>query len=123
VWASKYFSFVIEEKETSFISGLAGLFGVFIKLFQVFAEMGTEFLYKMYIPSYHSTRDLDDSSGDVRWPSHHENKAFGQYHDMLAAKPEIDRYSGYDKEHLRQTILRHENTFKHQVCFISTLYC
>lgn len=77
--------------------------------------MGTEFLYKMYIPGYHSTRDLDDSSGDARWPSHHENKAFGQYHDMLAAKPEIDRYSGYDKEHLRQTILRHENTFKHQV--------
>ncbi|KAJ6396385.1 hypothetical protein OIU77_021421 [Salix suchowensis] len=77
--------------------------------------MGTEFLYKMYIPGYHSTRDLDDNGGDVRWPSHHENKALGKYHSMLAAKPEIDRYSGYDKEHLRQTIMRHENTFRHQV--------
>ncbi|KAJ6753103.1 hypothetical protein OIU74_027876 [Salix koriyanagi] len=77
--------------------------------------MGTEFLYKMYMPGYNSTKDLDDSSGNGSWPSHHENKAYEQHHGMLAANPEINRYSGYDKEHLRQTILRQENTFRHQV--------
>ncbi|KAF9663776.1 hypothetical protein SADUNF_Sadunf17G0087200 [Salix dunnii] len=77
--------------------------------------MGTEFLYKMYMPGYNSTKDLDDSSGNGSWPSHHENKVFEQHNGMLAAKPEINRYSGYDKEHLRQTILRQENIFRHQV--------
>ncbi|KAJ6371284.1 hypothetical protein OIU77_001733 [Salix suchowensis] len=77
--------------------------------------MGTEFLYKMYMPGYNSTKDIDDSSGNGSWPSHHENKAYEQHHGMLAANPEINRYSGYDKEHLRQTILRQENTFRHQV--------
>ncbi|XP_011035821.1 PREDICTED: uncharacterized protein LOC105133492 [Populus euphratica] len=77
--------------------------------------MGTEFLYKMYIPGYNSMKDLDESSGNGSWPSRHENKAFEQHHGMLAAKPEIDRYSGYEKEHLRQTMLRQENTFRHQV--------
>ena len=84
-------------------------------MFAVFAGMGTEFLYKMYMPGYNSMKDLDESSENGSWPSRHENKAFEQHHGVFAAKPEIDRYSGYDKEHLRQTILRQENTFRHQV--------
>lgn len=77
--------------------------------------MGTEVQHKMYFPEFYSMRDLDDSTGNAGWPLHHGNKTFGQYYGILSSRSAIDEYTGCEKEHMRQTILRHENIFRHQV--------
>lgn len=85
--------------------------------------MGTEVEPKMYLPGYYTLRDLDDNVGNGSWSVHNESRTSknGQYYDILLTSPAIDGYPGYDKEQLKQTILKHEYIFKHQVCVISTL--
>ncbi|KAF2299395.1 hypothetical protein GH714_031821 [Hevea brasiliensis] len=84
--------------------------------------MGTKMQPKMYLSGYYPMRDLNDGTGNFTWPSHHENKAFGQYYDIFTARPAIDGYLGYDKEQLRQTILKHETIFRKQLHELHRLY-
>lgn len=43
------------------------------------------------------------------------------YCNSFLTSPAIDVYLGHDKGQLRQTILKHEYIFRHQVCIVSTL--
>ena len=85
--------------------------------------MGTEVQSKMYIPSYYSMRDVNDDASNSSWSLHHENKALmnGQYYDLFLTRQTVEGYLGYEKEQLRQTILRHESIFRHQVLFVMLL--
>lgn len=90
------------------------------------AGMGTEVQSKMYLPGpgYYTIRDLDDNAINGSWNLHHETRALksGQYYEMFLTGPSIEGYSGYDKQQMRQTILNHEVTFRHQVCFFPILF-
>lgn len=86
--------------------------------------MGTEVQYKMYLPGYYSLLDVTNNAGKASWPLHHEKKSSisGQYHDMFLTRPYMDGYEGYDMEKLRQTILKHEAIFRHQLHELHHLY-
>lgn len=79
---------------------------------------------KMYIPSYYSMRDVNDDASNSSWSLHHENKALmnGQYYDLFLTRQTVEGYLGYEKEQLRQTILRHESIFRHQLRELHRLY-
>ncbi|XP_012084767.1 uncharacterized protein LOC105644113 isoform X2 [Jatropha curcas] len=76
--------------------------------------MGTKVQHKMYLSGYYPMKDLNDSNGNGNWPSHHENKTFGQCYGLLSAKPATDGYIANEKEQLRQTIMKHETVFRQQ---------
>ncbi|GLU10975.1 hypothetical protein SLE2022_277490 [Rubroshorea leprosula] len=82
--------------------------------------MGTEVQLKMHFPGYYSLRDLNHDTGKVSWPLHHENKNFELYHNFFSTRPAID--IGCDKEQLRQTILKQESIFRHQLHELHRLY-
>ncbi|XP_065855999.1 uncharacterized protein [Euphorbia lathyris] len=84
--------------------------------------MGTKVQHKMYLPGYYPMRDLNNGIGNGSWPSHHEDKTFVQYYGMFSAQPTIDGYVGYEKEQLRQTILKHEMIFRQQLHELHRLY-
>ena len=91
---------------------------------ELIAGMGTEVQSKMYIPSYYSMRDVNDDASNSGWSRHHENKALmnGQYYDLFLPRQTVEGYLGYEKEQLRQTILRHESIFRHQVLFVMPFF-
>ncbi|KAA8530407.1 hypothetical protein F0562_005116 [Nyssa sinensis] len=89
-----------------------------------FFGMGTEIQSKTYLPGYYSMKDLNDNVGNSLWGLYHEEKTLknGQYHESFFPRPAIDGYLGYDKEQLRQTILKHESIFRHQLQELHRLY-
>ncbi|WCJ25650.1 hypothetical protein M5689_007520 [Euphorbia peplus] len=84
--------------------------------------MGTKVQHKMYLPGYYPTRDLNNGTGNGSWSSHNEDKTFGQYYGIFSAQPAIDGYVGFEKEQLRQTILKHEMIFRQQLHEMHRLY-
>ncbi|XP_059670393.1 uncharacterized protein LOC132315949 isoform X2 [Cornus florida] len=86
--------------------------------------MGTEIQSKTYFPGYYSMRNLNDNASTDFWALCHEERTLknGQNYDLLLTRPFVDGYSGYDKEQLRQTILKHESIFRHQLQELHRLY-
>ncbi|GLU01841.1 hypothetical protein SLE2022_191230 [Rubroshorea leprosula] len=82
--------------------------------------MGTEVQSKMHLPGYYSLRDLSSDTGKVSWPLHHEKKNFEPYNNLFLTRPAID--IGCDMEQLRETILKHESIFRHQLHELHRLY-
>ncbi|KAF5203100.1 putative T-box transcription factor [Thalictrum thalictroides] len=80
------------------------------------AGMGTKVHCKSYFPGYCSMRDLNEDADSGSWPIYHEDRRLmvGQYYNDFLPRPPTDGYSEYDKEVLRQTMLKHEATFKTQ---------
>lgn len=81
--------------------------------------MGTEVQSKMYLPGYYSAKDISNSAGYVGWSLHHESNSLknGQHCGILLSKPTLDGvdYDVYNKEKLRETIMKHETIFRNQV--------
>ncbi|XP_044504565.1 uncharacterized protein LOC123224882 [Mangifera indica] len=84
--------------------------------------MGTEVQSKMYLPVYYSLRDLNDNTGSGSWSLCQQSNTFGQYHDFFMSRQAIDVKEEHDKQQLRQTILKHESMFKHQLHELHRLY-
>ncbi|OMP00963.1 hypothetical protein COLO4_12250 [Corchorus olitorius] len=80
--------------------------------------MGTEVHLNMQLPGYYSLRNLNGNTGNAGWPLHHENKNSGQYSDLLLTRLAM----GYDKEQMRQTILKHDSIFRQQLHELHRLY-
>lgn len=104
---------------SSFLFTINVFFSTCFLFFELIAGMGTEVQSKMYIPSYYSMRDVNDDASNSGWSLHHENKSLmnGQYYDLFLTRQTVEGYLGFEKEQLRQTILRHESIFRHQVLF------
>ncbi|KAK1352384.1 hypothetical protein POM88_053323 [Heracleum sosnowskyi] len=86
------------------------------------AGMGTKLHSKAYFPGYYS-RDLSNA-GNGMWAVYDEGKSFqnGQVNDSFLASSTMDRYMGYNKEKVRQTILKHESVFREQLQELHRLY-
>ncbi|XP_015879824.3 uncharacterized protein LOC107415920 isoform X1 [Ziziphus jujuba] len=88
--------------------------------------MGTEVQSKMYLPGCYSMKDLSNSASYGGWSLHHESKPLknGQHYDIFLTRPIVDGFDfdGYNKEQLRQTIMKHESIFRHQVRELHRLY-
>lgn len=95
-----------------FCSGVLGLV----------AGMGTKLHSKAYFPGYYS-RDLSNA-GNGMWAVFDDGKSFqnGQVNDSFLASSTVDRYIGYNKEKVRQTILKHESVFREQLQELHRLY-
>ncbi|KAM1164085.1 hypothetical protein TB2_023288 [Malus domestica] len=79
--------------------------------------MGTEVQSKMYFPGYCSIQNLSSNVGHGSWSLLHENTNLknGQQYEVFLTRPVIDGFHGRDEGQLRQTILKHESIFRHQV--------
>ncbi|BBH00273.1 hypothetical protein Prudu_010221 [Prunus dulcis] len=79
--------------------------------------MGTEVQSKMYLPGYYSVQKLSSNVGHGSWSLLHENKNLknGQQYELFLTRPIMDGFHGRDKEQMRQTILKHESVFRHQI--------
>ncbi|KAF5735569.1 hypothetical protein HS088_TW15G01077 [Tripterygium wilfordii] len=86
--------------------------------------MGTEVESKMYLPECNHLRDVNDSAGSGGWALNYENRNLksDQYGGTFSFRPLTDEYVGYYKDQLRQTILKHEYIFRHQVRELHRLY-
>ncbi|XP_015583140.2 uncharacterized protein LOC8281272 isoform X1 [Ricinus communis] len=84
--------------------------------------MGTKVQHKMYLSTNYPMRDLNENASSDSWLSHHGNKTFGQYYNIFPARPAIEGYAGYEREQLRQTILKHETVFRQQLQELHRLY-
>ncbi|KAL5987261.1 hypothetical protein ACLOJK_038423 [Asimina triloba] len=85
--------------------------------------MGTKVQCKSYFPGYYSMRDLNEDTKNSTWPLFYDEKMLngGQYYNYFTARP-LNGYSEYDKEALKQTMLKHEATFRNQVSELHRLY-
>ncbi|KAL1809601.1 hypothetical protein ACET3Z_026591 [Daucus carota] len=84
--------------------------------------MATKLHSKAYFPGYYS-RDLSNA-GNGMWALYDEGKSFQneQVNDSFLASSTVDRYIGYNKEKVRQTILKHELVFREQLQELHRLY-
>ncbi|XP_018821357.1 uncharacterized protein LOC108991532 isoform X1 [Juglans regia] len=87
-------------------------------------EMGTEVQSKMYLQGYYPLRGLNNNAGKGAWLLHQEQKTMrsGRYQDIFLTRPDMDGYEEYEKELLRQTILKHETIFRNQLHELHRLY-
>lgn len=89
--------------------------------------MGTEVESKMYLPGYYSMKDISNSTAGYNgWSLHPESNLLknGQQYGIYLSKPIMDGvdYDVFDKEKLRQTIMKHESIFRQQVHELHRLY-
>lgn len=79
--------------------------------------MGTEIQSKTYFPGYDSMPDLNNNAANGMWALYYEDKTLnsGQLHDSFLSRQTGNGYFAYEKEQVRQTILKHESIFRHQV--------
>lgn len=77
------------------------------------AGMATKVQAK-YFPG--SMMDLNNGLYNVMWDPYHDDRNQG-YNSFLMSQT-MDGYLGYPKEQMRQTILKQESIFRHQVYFI-----
>lgn len=68
--------------------------------------------------------DLNEGAGSGIWMLYHEPKTLtnDQSYNLFVTRPTLDGYWGCDKEHLRQTILKHESLFRYQLEELHRLY-
>ncbi|KAI3970862.1 hypothetical protein MKX01_024509 [Papaver californicum] len=86
--------------------------------------MGTKIQCKSYSPLFHPMRDLNEDANSGSWPVYYDDKMLKneQYYNCFVARSEMNGYSDYDKEVLKQTILEHDNVFRKQVYELHRLY-
>lgn len=79
--------------------------------------MGTKLQCKRYLPGFCSMSDLNSNGTNIPWLVNHENKSRkrNQCTDSVLSLQLVDGYFECDKEKVRQTILKHEKVFRHQV--------
>lgn len=84
--------------------------------------MGTKVQSKTYFPGYHSMRDLNNNLCSGMWDLYREDKTLENSQYSFFTRPAIDGYVGYEKQQLRQTILKQESMFRHQLQELHRLY-
>ncbi|MCD7447308.1 hypothetical protein HAX54_027171 [Datura stramonium] len=86
--------------------------------------MGTKIQCKTYLPGFCSMSDLNNNGTNTPWLLNHENKSRkrSQCTDSVLSPQAIDGYFECDKEKMRQTILKHETIFRHQLHELHRLY-
>ncbi|KAI3808645.1 hypothetical protein L1987_24602 [Smallanthus sonchifolius] len=82
------------------------------------AEMATKVQAKSYFPS--SMMDLNNGLYNAMWDPYHDDRNHG-YNSFLMSQV-MDGYPGYPKEQMRQTILKQESIFRHQLQELHRLY-
>lgn len=88
--------------------------------------MGTKIQCKTVLPAFYSVKDLNGSVSNGMCLLSHDERTLkiGQHYDSFSPRFPMDGYFEYEKEKVRQTILKHELTFRHQVLFvISRIFC
>ncbi|XAR65242.1 hypothetical protein NMG60_11009291 [Bertholletia excelsa] len=86
--------------------------------------MGTKVHCKNYLPGYYSMRDLNEESSSTYLSAFYGDKTLsnGQYYNGCLSRNLANLYPGYDKDTLKETMLQHEEIFKHQVFELHRLY-
>ncbi|XP_016459144.1 uncharacterized protein LOC107782726 [Nicotiana tabacum] len=86
--------------------------------------MGTKLQCKRYLPGFCSMSDLNSNGTNIPWLVNHENKSRkrNQCTDSVLSLQLVDGYFECDKEKVRQTILKHEKVFRHQLQELHRLY-
>ncbi|KAK9278754.1 hypothetical protein L1049_028331 [Liquidambar formosana] len=76
------------------------------------------------LPGHHSTQDLNVDAHCSKWPLYNVSKTLdgGHYYNIFLPPPAPDRHLGYDKEVIKQTMLKHEVLFRDQVHELHRLY-
>ncbi|KAD4887940.1 hypothetical protein E3N88_20013 [Mikania micrantha] len=89
--------------------------------------MGAKVQSKTYFPG--SVTDLNKGFHNGVWDLYHDDKNHkipipgnSQHYDYFLTTQAMDGYTGYAKEQIRQTILKHESIFKHQLQELHRLY-
>ncbi|XP_019185871.1 PREDICTED: uncharacterized protein LOC109180631 isoform X2 [Ipomoea nil] len=81
--------------------------------------MGTKIQCKTYLPAFYSVKDLNGHVNNRVSLLNHEEQTLRsvQHFDFFAScvPVPVDGYFEYDKEKVRQTILKHESIFRHQL--------
>ncbi|KAA8540999.1 hypothetical protein F0562_024863 [Nyssa sinensis] len=77
-----------------------------------------------FLPGCYSTRNLRVGANGGTWASYNNDTTLksGYSYNVFLPPPATDQYLGYDKEILRQTMLKHEATFRDQVQALHRLY-
>ncbi|XP_057976148.1 uncharacterized protein LOC131163565 isoform X2 [Malania oleifera] len=86
--------------------------------------MGAEVHCKAFLPGYYSMMDLNMDGSNGGWPFYHDDRTLkgGQPYNVFLPRPTMDGCLGYEKELLRQTIMKHESTFRNQLHELHRLY-
>lgn len=87
--------------------------------------METQVQTKKYSAGYSSIWGLNETASSDLWSLYHENKApkIGQYGgSFLPRHLTVDHSFEYENEKVRQTILKHESIFRHQLQELHRLY-
>ncbi|KAI3784882.1 hypothetical protein L1987_43990 [Smallanthus sonchifolius] len=91
------------------------------------AEMGAKVQSKTYFPG--SMTDVNKGFHNSVWDLYHDDRSHkipapgnSQHYDYFLTTQAMDGYGGYAKEQIRQTILKHESIFKHQLQELHRLY-
>ncbi|MQM00379.1 hypothetical protein Taro_033121 [Colocasia esculenta] len=84
--------------------------------------MGTKVYFKSYSESVgYSMRDLNEDATSP-WPLYYEDRTLEGHFCNGFTSRSVNGYSEYDKELLKQTMLRHEEIFRKQVLELHRLY-
>ncbi|KAM1015458.1 hypothetical protein ACFX2I_045219 [Malus domestica] len=78
----------------------------------------------MHFPGYYSIPNISSAVSHGSWSLLHDNRNLknGQQYEVFLTRPVTDGFHGWHKEKLRQTILKHESIFKHQLNELHHLY-
>ncbi|KAM0006919.1 hypothetical protein Hdeb2414_s0157g00817431 [Helianthus debilis subsp. tardiflorus] len=89
--------------------------------------MGAKVQSKAYFPG--SMTDLNNGFHNSVWDLYHDDRSHkipppgnSQHYDYFLSTQAMDGYNGYAKEQIRQTILKQETIFKHQLQELHRLY-
>ncbi|KAM1544659.1 hypothetical protein ACFX10_045092 [Malus domestica] len=93
-------------------------------LLWLIAGTGAEVQSKMHFPGYYSIPNISSAVSHGSWSLLHDNRNLknGQQYEVFLTRPVTDGFHGWHKEKLRQTILKHESIFKHQLNELHHLY-
>lgn len=82
--------------------------------------MGTKIQCKTVSPAFYSGKDLNGgvSNGMCLLSRDERTVKIVQHYDSFSPRFPMDGYFDYEKEKVRQTILKHELTFRHQVLVV-----
>ncbi|GAB4840086.1 hypothetical protein Ancab_020797 [Ancistrocladus abbreviatus] len=86
--------------------------------------MGTKVQFDNYWAGYYSMRDLSHDSNGGSWPTYYGDHGFPNPQFCYGFSPGgiSDSYLGYNRDIVKQTMLKHEAIFKNQVCELHRLY-
>ncbi|CAN6477372.1 unnamed protein product [Victoria cruziana] len=85
--------------------------------------MGAKVQCNTYLPGYYHMRDLNDDTRSTICSQFYDDRMMksGQFCNGFM-QHSMDGYSEYEKEMLKQTMLKHEAIFRKQVCELHRLY-